>query len=151
MKKLLVLGTIVLFLVSCAGTQITTQQEDALLSLAGNALAVAYVKEFPADMGIALDFCDRFAKAQDLAASQALFEAALTYLGGRYDPRGLMREPVSNALQLIGISNLSVEYILAQKVDTMVKVDGWSNEMWHKAQIVVGGFCRYAAVLKGVR
>ena len=145
MKRLVLILCLVPFLFACAANPnqpiqpLQPAQEDALALLAGNGLAVAMKAKMPETIPLAQAYCQRFSKA-DITEAKVLLDAAFTYLFKRLDSS--FAPIVENAMQVIGIGPEQITLFINTETDAMVEIEGFSEEMFRKAQLVISGFCQ---------
>lgn len=140
------IATICLLAVSvigCAGTQIniTPEQQDALARLAGNAIAITLSEVKPQYLPAAQTFCGLFNNAQNIIEAKTVFESALTFLSSKYVDNPALGKVLINALNIIGFSEGQVNRFIAEGVDSTVKIDNFTEEMYRKTSLVATGFC----------
>ena len=122
--------------------KMTPAQEDAICRLTGNGLAEVLKMVKPEYAVPAKTFCALFVKAENAIEAKTVLENALTFLSDRYAEGSKLGNVVLNALVVIGYDEGKAQATLFNKVDASVKLDAFTADMWHKANIVVDGFCQ---------
>lgn len=147
MKKIPVLIIIAMLFVAGCGPQIaggpstpiiSPEQEDAGLRLTGFALGKALILAKPELYGPAKEYCQVFMAAEDLIEAKTLLETALRYLAGKYTGDSSLGKAMSDAITLMGFDEKITHEMISGEFK---KLDKITQEILHKARMVLTGFC----------
>lgn len=120
---------------------LSNQQEDAFIRGGGIGLALTVKLVKPEIVPIMKIYCERYLKVKDAIEGQEIMRLFASYMSDKYTGNKDMGIAFETFLYAIGYDQDIVRSYLGGKIDDMVKIEDFSENMFRRSLLAMTGFC----------